>query len=311
MSYRTMEVRPIAGSLGAEIYGANLKDRDDSPMWQALRQAFLEYRVIAIRGQALTPEDLMRVGGKFGEPCYYPFAKGIAGFPLITEVIKEKHEKDNFGEGWHTDTMYLEKPPRATLLYAIETPDRGGDTLYANTADAYDRLSEGMKKMIEGLVGVSSGGLKHRRPGARAAHLSGSGSMQLQNLDSSEAFESRHPIVRTHPDTGRRSLYLSALHTVRFDGFTEDESQPLIRYLSEHCTRPEFTCRVRWEPGQLTVWDNRTCLHNAINDYHGYRRRMQRLTVGPEVPVQAAERTARGVEASVASPRKGGLGGKP
>ena len=285
MTYQTMDVRPIAGSLGAEIYGANLKDGDASPMWSELRQAFLEYRMIAIRGQDLSLDDLMRVGGKFGHPCEYPFAKGMEGYPFITEVIKEKDERENFGEGWHTDTMYLDKPPRATLLYALETPVKGGDTLYANTADAYDGLSEGMKKMLAGLVGVSSGGLKHRRFGARAAHLTGAGSMQVQNLDKSEAFESRHPIVRTHPETGRTALYLSTLHTVRFDGFTEEESKPLIEYIERHCVEPEFTCRVRWEPGQLTIWDNRTVLHNAINDYHGYRRRMRRLTVGAEVPV--------------------------
>ena len=285
MTYQTMDVRPIGGSLGAEIYGVNLGDRGDSPMWQELYRAFLEFRVIAIRGQDMSPADMMRVGGKFGEPCEYPFARGIEGYPLITEVIKEKHEKETFGEGWHSDTMYLAKPPRATLLYAIETPSKGGNTLFANTADAYDALSEGMKKMLAGLTGVSSGGLKHRRFGARAAHLAGSGSMQVQNLDVSEAYESKHPVVRTHPETGRKSLYLSALHTVRFDGFTEDESRPLIRYLERHCVEPEFTCCVRWEPGQLTVWDNRTVLHNAVNDYHGYRRHMRRLTVGPEVPV--------------------------
>ena len=285
MTYQTMDVRPIAGALGAEIYGANLKDRDDSPVWLELRQAFLEYHVIAVRGQDLTPEDMMRIGAKFGEPCYYPFAKGMEGFPFITEVIKEKHERENFGADWHTDTMYLEKPPRATMLYAVETPPRGGDTLYVNTAAAYDALSDGLKKMIDPLIGVSSGGLKNKKGGDRAAHLSRIGSMTATNVDKATAFESRHPIVRTHPDTGRKSLYLSYLHTVRFDGFTEEESKPLIKFLNDHCIEPEFSCRVRWEPGQLTIWDNRTCLHNAVNDYHGSRRQMRRLTVGPEVPV--------------------------
>jgi taurine dioxygenase len=279
-----MDVRPLAGALGAEIYGANLKDRDDSPVWLELRQAFLEYHVIAIRGQDLSLADMMRVGGKIGEPCYYPFAKGMEGYPYITEVIKEKHEQENFGADWHTDTMYLEKPPRATLLYAVETPPRGGDTLYVNTAAAYDALSDGMKKMIAGLIGISSSSQKNRKVGGRAAHFSRIGSMSTQNLDKAEAYESRHPIVRTHPDTGRKSLYLSWLHTVRFDGFTEDESRPLIRFLNDHCVEPEFSCRVRWEPGQLTIWDNRTTLHNAVNDYHGYRRQMRRLTVGAEIP---------------------------
>ena len=283
MSYRTLEVRPLAGALGAEIYGVNLKDRDDSEMWPELRHAFLEYHVIAIRGQDLSPEDMMRVGARFGEPCYYPFAKGMDGYPFITQVIKEPEDKDVFGSDWHTDTMYLEKPPRATMLYAVETPPRGGDTLYVNTAAAYDALSDGMKKLIGGLVGVASGGLKNKKGGPRAAHLSRV-SMAQQNLDKAEAYEAKHPVVRTHPETGRKSLYVSALHTIRFEGFTEDESRPLINWLNDHCVQPEFSCRVRWEPGQLTLWDNRTTLHNAINDYPGQRRRMRRLTLGPEKP---------------------------
>jgi taurine dioxygenase len=206
------------------------------------------------------------------------------GYPFLTQVIKEPEDKDVFGSDWHTDTMYLAKPPRATLLYALQTPPRGGDTLYVNTAAAYDALSEGMRKMLEGLVGVCSGGLKNKRGGPRAAHLSRV-SMSSQNLDQADAYEAKHPIVRTHPETGRKSLYVSALHTIRFDGFTEEESKPLIMWLNNHCIEPEFSCRVRWEPGQLTIWDNRTTLHNAINDYPGARREMRRLTVGPELPV--------------------------
>ena len=284
MTYKTMEVRPIAGALGAEIDGVNLKDRDDSLMWGELRRAFLEYHVIAVRGQDLSPADLMRVGGKFGEPCYYPFAKGMEGYPYITEVIKEQHEKENFGNDWHTDTMYLDKPPRATLLYALETPAKGGDTLYVNTAAAYDALSDGMKKMIGGLIGVNSGGLKHKRGGPRAAHHSRIQTMAVRNADQADGYESKHPIVRTHPETGRKALYVSSLHTIRFDGMTEEESKPIIDWLDHHCIEAEFSCRVRWEPGQLTLWDNRCTLHNAINDYHGYRRQMRRLTVGPELP---------------------------
>src|SRR5688572_17404880 len=285
MSYRTMDVRPIAGALGAEIYGANLKDRDDSVMWQELRQAFLEYHVIAIRGQDMSPEDMMRVGGKFGEPCYYPFAKGMDGFPFITQVIKEPEDTDVFGSDWHTDTMYLEKPPRATLLYAVQTPPRGGDTLYVNTAAAYDALSDGMKKLVDPLIGIASGGLKNKKGGGRAVHLSKIASIAKRNVDQADGYEAHHPIVRTHPDTGRKSLYVSSLHTIRFDGFTEEESKPLIDFLNDHCIEPQFSCRVRWEPGQLTVWDNRTTMHNAINDYPGERRQMRRLTVGGEQPV--------------------------
>jgi len=279
-----MDVRPIAGALGAEIYGVNLGERDDSPMWQELREAFLAYKVIAVRGQNMSPADLMRVGGKFGEPAQYPFAKGMDGFPLVTRVLKEKDERDAFGNNWHTDTMYLAKPPRATLLYAVETPPKGGDTIFANTEVAYDTLSDGMKTLIEGMVGVSNANMKHRRGGPRAAHFAGIGAMTLQNVDKAEAYEARHPIVRTHPDTGRQALYVTALHTLRLDGMTEEESRPLIQYLNDHCIENEFTCRVRWEPGQLTIWDNRCTMHYAINDYHGARREMYRLIVGPEVP---------------------------
>ena len=284
MSYQNLEVRPLAGALGAEMYGASLKDRDDSPMWQELREAFLKYHVIAIRGQDLSPADIMRVGGKFGEPCAYPFAKGMEGFPFITEVIKEPDERKNFGNDWHTDTMYTARPPRATLLYALQTPPHGGDTLYVNTAAAYAALSEGMKKLLDGLNGVASGGLKHRPQGARRAQLNRNKGIQLINTEHANDYEATHPVVRTHPETGEKALYVSSLHTIRFEGMTEEESRPLIKWLNDHCIQPEFSCRVDWQPGQLTIWDNRCTMHYAINDYHGSRRHMQRLIVGPEAP---------------------------
>ena len=280
-----MEVRPIAGAIGAEIYGIDLRNRDDQEMWAELRQALLEFNVIAIRGQELSLDDQMNVGRFFGEPCFYPFAKGIDSHPHMTRVIKEANETENFGADWHTDTPYLQEPPRATLLYAAETPPKGGDTLYANTRAAYDALSDGMKKMLDGVIGVNSAGLKHKRGGDRAAHHSRITQMAVQNAADADRLEAKHPVVRRHPDTGRKALYLSALHTIRFDGTTETESRPIIEMLNDHCIEPQFTCRVRWEPGQITIWDNRCTLHNAINDYHGYRREMRRLTVGPERPL--------------------------
>jgi len=282
--YQTMRVRPIAGALGAEISGIDLRERDNKPMWDELRSAFLEYSVIAIRGQDLSPADQYAVGRFFGEPCFYPFAKGMDGFPEMTRMVKEPEDRENFGSDWHTDTCYLKKPPRATLLYAVETPPSGGDTLYTSTRAAYDALSEGMKSMLKGVIGVNSAGLKHKRGGDRSAHHARIGHMAVQKADEANQYEAHHPVVRTHPDTGRKALYLSSLHTIRFDGMTEHESRPVIEMLNDHCIEPEFTCRVSWQPGQLTVWDNRCTLHNAINDYHGYRREMRRLTVGPERP---------------------------
>lgn len=276
-----MDIRPLAGALGAEIRGVSLNGLDDAG-WRELQQAFLRYAVLVIRDQALEPADLMRAGSRFGEPCHYPFVTGIEGYPYIFEVVKEESETVNFGGNWHSDTTYLARPPLATLLYAVETPSHGGDTLFASTSAAYDALSQGMRRMLDGLVGVNSAGLKHgggRHQVHKTIH-----SMKLRDIENAERFQAEHPAVRTHPDTRRKALYVSRSHTVRFKGMSEEESRPLIAFLQAHQTRPEFTCRVRWEPGTLTVWDNRCTQHNAVNDYHGERRRMRRLTVGPQTP---------------------------
>jgi taurine dioxygenase len=276
-----MRIAPLAGALGAEIFDVDLKALDEKG-WAELHAAFIKHSVLAIRGQKLEPADLMKVGARFGEPCHYPFVTGMDGFPFIFEVVKEPEEKQNFGGAWHSDTTYLKQPPLATLLYAVETPTHGGDTLFANTALAYDALSEGMRKVVDGLVGVNSAELKYA--GGRTVRHAKIKAMKIHDTESSDQYIAEHPVARTHPDTGRKALYLSRSHTTHFKGLTEEESAPLIHYLSQHQTRPEFTCRVRWAPGTLTVWDNRCTQHNAVNDYHGQRRRMQRLTVGAQAP---------------------------
>ena len=276
-----MIIEPLAGALGAEVRGIDLKVADDAA-WQRVRQVFLEYAVLVFRDQQLEPADLMRVSARWGEPCYYPFVSGIDGFPFIFEVVKEESETINFGGNWHSDTTYLAQPPLATLLYALETPKQGGDTLFTNTYAAYDALSEGMRAIVNKLVGLNSASLKVT--GGRRKMHSTIGGMKTQDMERADEYEAEHPVVRTHPDTGRKALYLSRSHTIRFRDMTEQESRPLIDYLQAHQIRPEFTCRVRWSPGTLTVWDNRCTQHCAINDYHGQRRRMRRLTVGAETP---------------------------
>jgi len=276
-----MQIQPLAGALGAEIRGVTLTALDDAG-WREIQRAFLDYAVLVFRDQALEAADIMRVGGRFGAPCYYPFVTGIEGFPYIFEVVKAEEETTNFGGSWHSDTTYLREPPLATLLYALETPTHGGDTLFSSTRAAYDALSDGMREMLTGLVGVNSAGLKYG--GGRSKMHSKIGGMKVHDTDSAEQYEAEHPVVRTHPDTGRKALYLSRSHTIRFRDMTEAESRPLIEFLQEHQTRPEFTCRVQWAPGTLTVWDNRCTQHFAVNDYHGRRRRMRRLTVGAQVP---------------------------
>ncbi len=276
-----MIIEPLAGALGAEVRGVSLKG--DAP-WEEIHKAFLRYSVLAIRDQALEPADLMRVGAHFGEPCYYPFVTGIEGYPFIFEVVKEESETLNFGGNWHSDTTYLSQPPLATLLYALETPTHGGDTLFTNTRAAYDALSEGMRALVDKLVGVNSASLKVTG-GRRKLHARENvGGMKIHDTEKADELEAEHPVARTHPDTGRKALYLSRSHTIRFRDMSEEESRPLIDFLQAHQTRPEFTCRVRWTPGTLTVWDNRCTQHNAVNDYHGQRRRMRRLTVGAQTP---------------------------
>src|SRR6266481_871484 len=142
--------------------------------------------------------------------------------------------------------------------------------------------SEGMRRLVDGLVGVNSAGLKHG--GGRSAMHKKIGGMKVRDTNSADQYEAEHPVARTHPDTGKKALYVSRSHTIRFKGMTGEESQPIIGFLQAHQTRPEFTCRVRWTPGTLTIWDNRCTQHNAVNDYHGQRRRMRRLTVGAQTP---------------------------
>jgi len=276
-----MDIRPLAGALGAEIRGISLTALDEAG-WREIQRAFLHYAVLVFRDQALEPADIMRVGGRFGQPCHYPFVTGIEGYPYIFEVVKEEQETTNFGGSWHSDTTYLREPPLATLLYAVETPAHGGDTLFANTSAAYEALSPGMRAMLKGLIGVNSAALKYG--GGRSKMHKGIAGMQVHDTDEAEQYVAEHPVVRTHPETGRKALYVSRSHTIHFKDMTEAESRPLVELLQGHQTRPEFTCRVRWTPGTLTAWDNRCTQHCAVNDYHGQRRRMRRLTVGPQAP---------------------------
>src|SRR5467141_2062063 len=194
-----MIIEPLAGALGAEIRGVSLAGLDDGA-WREIQRAFLEHAVLVFRDQALEPADLMRVGARFGEPCFYPFVRGMDGYPYLFEVVKEENEATNFGGNWHSDTTYLEQPPLATLLYAVETPSHGGDTLFTSTRAAYDALSEGMRGVLDGLVGVNSAALKDR--GGRSRLHSGIAKMKIHGTDTADQMEAEHPAARTHPDTG-------------------------------------------------------------------------------------------------------------
>jgi taurine dioxygenase len=274
-----LDVRPIAGALGAEIHGVDLSSDLDDEQVAAIRRIWLEHGVVFFRDQKLPPDRFMAFAERFGRPIEYPFVKGIDDYPKIIQVAKYETEKVNFGGIWHADTTYLPEPPTATLLVAREVPPVGGDTLFANQYLAYETLSEGLKRTLDGLIGVSS---------SAKADVSKTREDRVKTSGTDEAgqeFIAEHPVVRTHPETGRKALYVNIAHTIRFKGWTEAESRPLLDFLFQHQVRPEFTCRFTWQVGSLAMWDNRCTQHNPINDYHGYRRIMHRITLAGDRPV--------------------------
>jgi len=273
-----LDVRPLSGATGAEIFGVDLARELDADTVAAIRKAWLDHLVIFFRDQDLPPARLLALARRFGQPIEYPFVKGIDGFPEITPVIKQEHERVNFGGLWHSDTTYLEKPPMGTMLVAREVPPYGGDTLFANMYLAYETLSPGLRQLLDGLVAVNSSAKANTTKTREDRMRDGA------NPAARKEYVSEHPVVRTHPETGRKALYINGGHTVRFKGMTEEESAPLLNYLFAHQARPELTCRFRWEVGSLAFWDNRCAQHNPINDYHGFRRVMHRVTLAGDKP---------------------------
>ena len=280
MQYRHMDVRPVAGALGAEVFGVDLARPLGADPLAEIRHAWLEHLVLFFRDQRLDADQYLAFVRHIAEPVEYPMLKGLDGYPLIVPVVKLAHERVNFGGLWHSDTAYLETPPIGAALLAREIPPVGGDTLFANMYLAYDALSDGMQRMLDGLHAVNSSA-KADVTKTREDRLAEGGAKLAQGTELTAV----HPVVRTHPETGRKLLYVNGGHTVRFDGMTEAESAPLLNYLFAHLTLPEFTCRLRWQVGTLALWDNRCTQHNPINDYHGYRRVMHRISLGAERPV--------------------------
>ena len=277
-----MKLTPVAGALGAEVSGIDLSSNYEGDIARRLRTAFLEHQVLFFRDQQMSPDHLLRFARIFGEPDDYPFITGLPEAPWVIEILKTERDCINFGGSWHSDTPYLQEPSLGSVLYALEAPDVGGDTLFANAALAYESLSVGLQRLVGRLVGVNSS--QSRYPGGRAAAMAKLEGMKHSYRANSQVHISEHPVVRTHPETGRKALYLNRSHTHQFKGMSVAESQPLINFLAEQVIRPEFTCRFRWSPGSLAVWDNRTTQYRALNDYPGKRRRMHRVTIKGDQP---------------------------
>ena len=282
--YRHIETHKLAGSLGAEVSGVNLADDLSDEVLAEVRAALLENLVIVFRDQELAPDRQLAFARRWGDIHLHPFMVGMADHPEVLRIVKTPQDKKNFGGSWHTDQMFSPSPAMGTMLYAVEVPSVGGDTMFTNQYLAYEALSDGMKRLVGELKTVCVGeNLKKNGGQSRKERYERQMSQMVVKDPGDVQTTSVHPLVRTHPETGRKALYIGG-HVQHFEGMTDEESQPLIDYLMKHSIRPEFTCRVVWKKGSMTFWDNRCTQHFAVNDYPAETRIMHRVTVRGDVP---------------------------
>jgi taurine dioxygenase len=282
--YRHLDVQKIAGSLGAEVRGVDLSKDVSEEVLAEIRAALLDNLVIAIRDQSITPAQQLAFARRWGEIHLHPFMQGMDDYPEILKIVKRPTDKKNFGGSWHTDQMFSPSPAMGTMLYALEVPSAGGDTLFTNQYLAYESLSDEMKKIAGQLRTVCVGDNFKAANGLSRKERYDRQMSEMKVKDPGDVITtSIHPLVRTHPETGRKSIYIGG-HVQNFDGMTDEESQPLMDFFMKQSIRPEHTCRVRWETGTLTFWDNRCTQHFAINDYPSETRLMHRITVRGDQP---------------------------
>jgi taurine dioxygenase len=272
-----LQIRRVAGALGAEIGGVDLsRDLPDETI-AAIRAALNAHQVVFFRDQELTPAQQVAFGARFGPLNIHPYVRGMAEHPEVMEIIKEPQDRINFGGGWHSDMSFLERPAIGSILYAVEIPEFGGDTLFASQAAAYDALSPGLKATLDGLNAVHSANREYSSAGHSAQKRSSMAVAEAEGM----AGEYVHPMVLTHPETGRKALYVNPAFTIRIEGWSRRESKALLDFLFEHSRYEAFTCRFAWAKGSVAFWDNRSVWHFALNDYPGQRRHMRRVTVDP------------------------------
>ena len=276
--YKNIKIKKVSGAIGALIEDVQLGENLAENTSNEIYDAFLKHQVIFFRDQNFTSESLVSFAKRIGTPIIYPFVKGLESFPEITPILKKETDVNNFGGIWHSDTTYQDEPPKGTMLYAIEVPEFGGDTEFSNQYLAYENLSEKMKLFLEK---------------QKAVNISGKGKVTKTRSDvmkhssvglKSDELEAIHPVVRTHPETKKKSLYINEAHTTNFVGMTVEESTPILEFLFKHQIKSEFTYRFKWKKGSVSIWDNRCSIHNPINDYHGSRRLMHRITFQGDKP---------------------------
>jgi taurine dioxygenase len=278
--YKHIEVYPIAGALGAEIHGVDLAQPMDEETFDEIRQAFLDHLVVFFRDQDLTPEQQKAFGRRFGDLHHNDFISEIEEHPEIVRVARAPSDRFVFGNDWHADVTYTEVPALGSVLYALEVPEFGGDTLFSNLYIAYETLSDTMKKTLEPLRGLHTAGTIFGTSGAyvQEGYQEGHKGTSLSHHEAS-AEVSAHPVVRVHPETGRKGIFVNSIFTVGIEGMSDEEGRAILDFLFEHATRPDFTSRFRWEKGSMAFWDNRCTLHYALNDAPGVNRLLHRITV--------------------------------
>lgn len=274
----TIEVVKTSPNIGAEIRGVDLRHELSDETFAKIRQAFSDHGVIFFRDQDITPDQHIAFAQRWATINVNRFFTPVETHPQVAEVRKEPEQTANIGANWHTDHTYDQIPAMGSILYAREVPPVGGDTLFASQYAAYDALSDAMKQTLGTLRAEHS-----------SRHVFGVVRPETGRIGNAAAAlqDAVHPVVIKHPLSGRPALYVNTDFTLRFEGWTDEESEPLLRWLYEHATRPEFTTRFSWEPGSIAMWDNRATQHIAINDYHGHRRLMHRITLEGE-PLEAA-----------------------
>jgi taurine dioxygenase len=288
MPDRSITIRPLSGALGAEIEDIDLAKPLSNSATAEIRQAFTDHIVLFFHGQKLTPEQHLAFSRLFGPPSRMPYIKHMDGYPDIIAVLKEADENkiSTFGNVWHSDFSFLDEPPLGSALYAREVPSYGGDTMFSNMYAAYEALSPGLKRMLDPMKAMHSG--KPYGVGGVSRDLRTSRSIGIERNNPEADREVAHPVVRVHPESGRKALFVNPVYTTRFEDMSEAESRPLLEYLYQHSITPEFTCRLRWRSGSLALWDNRCAMHYAVNDYDGQRRLMHRTTIAGEKPIGVA-----------------------
>jgi len=269
--------KPIAGALGAEIEGINLTQSLCQDDYKQIRKLLIEHEVIFFRNQDISPAQQKDLAHSFGPLQTHPAYETVEGFPEIT-ILESTAQKPSKIEAWHSDMTFRQHPPLASVLRSKITPERGGDTLWASMTTAYERLSEKMKHLLDGLYAVHD----FRHGFKESLEESGGAERLAQAVNDNPPVE--HPVIQIHPESGKKVIFVNSLFTTHIVGITQAESRAILDFLFEHIKMPEFTCRFSWEPNCIALWDNRSTQHKPINDYFPAHRKLHRITIYGDLP---------------------------